>query len=119
MVLPGVRTQVRLGRAEFEEMIRPALVETVESVRRALDGAGMSAADLAALVLVGGSVRIPLVPQLLSEEFGRDVTVVPDPVGVVAMGAAVLAGGTGGPGSGHRRRRRSRVRTSRGREGGP
>ena len=96
VVLPGVRTQVRLGRAEFEEMIRPALVETAESVRRALDGAGMSAADLAALVLVGGSSRIPLVPQLLSEEFGRDVTVAPDPVGVVAMGAALLAGGTGG-----------------------
>ncbi|MBL8925729.1 MAG: Hsp70 family protein [Pseudonocardia sp.] len=96
VVLPGVRTQVRLGRAEFEEMIRPALVETAESVRRALDGAGMNAADLAALVLVGGSARIPLVPQLLSEEFGRDVTVVPDPVGVVAMGAALLAGGTGG-----------------------
>ena len=96
VVLPGVRTQVRLGRAEFEEMIRPALVETAESVRRALDGAGVSAADLAALVLVGGSSRIPLVPQLLSEEFGRDVTVAPDPVGVVAMGAALLAGGTGG-----------------------
>ncbi|HEX5810999.1 MAG TPA: Hsp70 family protein [Pseudonocardia sp.] len=96
VVLPGVRTQVRLGRAEFEEMIRPALVETAESVRRALDGAGMSAADLAALVLVGGSSRIPLVPQLLSEEFGRDVTVAPDPVGVVAMGAALLAGGAGG-----------------------
>jgi len=96
VVLPGSRTQVRLGRAEFEEMIRPALVETTESVRRALDGAGMSAADLAALVLVGGSSRIPLVPQLLSEEFGRDVTVAPDPVGVVAMGAALLAGGTGG-----------------------
>ena len=55
VVLPGARTQVRLGRAEFEEMIRPALAETVEAVRRALDGAGLSPADLAALVLVGGS----------------------------------------------------------------
>ena len=93
VVLPGQRTQVRLGRGEFEEMIRPTLSETVEAVRRALDGAGTSPTDLAALVLVGGSVRIPLVPQLLSEEFGRDVTVVPDPVGVVATGAAVLAAG--------------------------
>ena len=40
VALPGSRTQVRLGRAEFEEMIRPALTETVEAVRRALDGAG-------------------------------------------------------------------------------
>ena len=93
VALPGSRTQVRLGRAEFEEMIRPALTDTVEAVRRALDGAGASPADLAALVLVGGSVRIPLVPQLLSEEFGRDVTVAPDPVGVVAVGAALVAAG--------------------------
>ncbi len=92
VALPGVRTQVRLGRAEFEEMIRPALAETAEAMRRALDGAATNPADLAALVLVGGSSRIPLVPQLLSEEFGRDVTVAPDPVGVVATGAAMLAG---------------------------
>ena len=93
VALPGVRTQVRLGRAEFEEMIRPALAETAEAMRRALDGAGTSPADLAALVLVGGSSRIPLVPQLLSEEFGRDVTVAPDPLGVVAVGAALVAAG--------------------------
>ena len=98
VALPGSRTQVRLGRAEFEEMIRPALTETVEAMRRALDGAGTSPADLAALVLVGGSSRIPLVPQLLSEEFGRDVTVAPDPVGVVAVGAALVAAGVRRPG---------------------
>ena len=79
-------------------MIRPAVADTVEAVRRALDGAGTSPADLAALVLVGGSVRIPLVPQLLSEEFGRDVTVAPDPVGVVAVGAALVAAGVRRPG---------------------
>ena len=97
VALPGVRTQVRLGRAEFEEMIRPVLAETAEAMRRALDGAGTSPADLAALVLVGGSSRIPLVPQLLSEEFGRDVTVAPDPLGVVAVGAALVAAGQGRP----------------------
>jgi len=91
VTLPGVRTQVRLGRSEFEETIRPALAETAEAMRRALDDAGTDPADLAALVLVGGSSRIPLVPQLLSEEFGRDVTVVPDPTGVVATGAALVA----------------------------
>src|SRR6185503_16158413 len=73
----------------------PALAETAEAMRRALDGAGTSPADLAALVLVGGSSRIPLVPQLLSEEFGRDVTVAPDPLGVVAVGAALVAAGQG------------------------
>src|SRR4051794_16707522 len=108
VALPGSRTQVRLGRAEFEEMIRPALTDTVEAVRRALDGAGTSPVDLAALVLVGGSVRIPLVPQLLSEGFGRDVTGAPHPLGGVAGGAgpgapgggAAGGGGGGGPGGG-------------------
>ena len=98
-------------------MIRPALAETAEAVRRALDGAGTSAADLAALVLVGGSSRIPLVPQLLSEEFGRDVTVAPDPRGR----------GRGGRGAGRRRggrrprrpgRRPPRPAPDRAREGG-
>ncbi len=121
VALPGVRTQVRLGRAEFEEMIRPALAETAEAMRRALDGAGTSPADLAALVLVGGSSRIPLVPQLLSEEFGRDVTVAPDPLGVVAVGAALVAAGQaaavgrGGPAVGAARRPPANGRRGRGR----
>ena len=103
VALPGVRTQVRLGRAEFEEMIRPALAETAEAMRRALDGAGTSPADLAALVLVGGSSRIPLVPQLLSEEFGRDVTVAPDPRRRGGDGRGAGGGGAGGPGRRPRR----------------
>ena len=35
VLLPGVCTQVRLGRSEFEEMIRPAVAETVAALRRA------------------------------------------------------------------------------------
>jgi molecular chaperone DnaK len=96
VALPGTRTQVRVGRAEFEEMIRPAVTETVEAMRRAVDAAGTTPAELAALVLVGGSSRIPLVSQLLSEAFGRGVTVAADPLGVVAVGAALLARGDPG-----------------------
>jgi actin-like ATPase involved in cell morphogenesis len=96
VAVPGVRTQVRLGRAEFEEAIRPTVAETVEAMRRAMDVAGTTPAELAALVLVGGSARVPLVPQLLGEAFGREVTVVADPVAAVAVGAALLAGAAGG-----------------------
>ena len=96
VALPGIRTQVRLGRAEFEDMIRADVTGTVEAMRRALDDAGTSAAELAALVVVGGSARVPLVPQLLGETFGREVTVPADPVGAVALGAALLAAGDGG-----------------------
>ena len=46
VLLPGLHTMVRLGRTEFEDMIRPAIVETVEALRRALDLAQTSPDDL-------------------------------------------------------------------------
>ncbi|MDN5931857.1 MAG: Hsp70 family protein, partial [Pseudonocardia sp.] len=61
VMLPGLHTRVRLGRAEFEDMIRPAVADTVDALRRALDSAGVAPAALAALLLVGGSSRMPLV----------------------------------------------------------
>ena len=91
VLLPGICTQVRLGRAEFEDMIRPAVQDTVAAMRRALDSARVSAAELGALLLVGGSSRIPLITQLVSEEFGRSAAVDVDPKGVIAAGAALAA----------------------------
>ena len=94
VLLPGICTQVRLGRAEFEDMIRPAVAETVAALRRALGSAGVTAADLGALLLVGGSSRIPLITQAVSAEFGRSAAVDVDPKGVIASGAAVVARGS-------------------------
>src|SRR5215475_2251127 len=91
--LPGVDTQVRLGRAEFEEMIRPAVAETVEALHRALASAGTSSDELAAVLLVGGSARIPLVTQEVSAQLGRPVSASTDPKGIIAMGAALAARG--------------------------
>ncbi|GAA2565482.1 Hsp70 family protein [Pseudonocardia hydrocarbonoxydans] len=93
VMLPGVHTQVRLGRAEFEDMIRPAVGETVEALRRAVASTGFAPGDLDAVLLVGGSSRIPLVSQLVSAELGRPVAVDADPKTVVAAGAALTARG--------------------------
>jgi molecular chaperone DnaK len=93
VLLPGLHTQVRLGRMEFEEMIRPALLETVEAMRRAISSAGVAPSDLSALLLVGGSSRIPLVTQLVSAGIGRPASVDVDPKAVIAAGAALVAGG--------------------------
>ena len=93
VLLPGVDTQVRLGRAEFEEMIRPAVAETVEALHRALASAGTSPDELAAVLLVGGSARIPLITQEVSAQLGRPVSVSMDPKGIIAMGAALAARG--------------------------
>jgi transcriptional regulator with XRE-family HTH domain len=51
----------RLDEAEFENSMHPQVAETVEALRRALRSAGVSAEDLAAMLLVGGSSQVPLV----------------------------------------------------------
>ncbi|MDQ3152068.1 MAG: Hsp70 family protein, partial [Actinomycetota bacterium] len=93
-MLPGVHTQVRLVRSEFEEMIRPAVEETVAALGRALGSAGLDAGGLDAVLLVGGSSRIPLIAQLVSAELGRPVAVDADPKTTTATGAALAARGT-------------------------
>jgi len=89
VLLPELRTQTRLVRAEFEAMIRPALEETIVALRRAVSSAGLRPDDLSAVLLVGGSSRIPLVSQLVSDELGRPVAVDADPKTAIAMGAAL------------------------------
>jgi len=90
VAVPGISVrEVRLTRAEFEEMIRPALTETTATLLRALQNAGTAANELAAVLLVGGSARIPLVTQEVSALLGRSVTPASD--GMVAVGAALSA----------------------------
>ncbi|MHB8664987.1 MAG: Hsp70 family protein [Acidimicrobiales bacterium] len=94
VLLPTVQTQIRLTRAELEAMLRGPLTETVASLRRALDSAGVSSSDLRALLLVGGSSRIPLVAQLISSELGVVAAVDAHPKFAVAYGAALAAAGS-------------------------
>ncbi|PPB49602.1 molecular chaperone DnaK [Arthrobacter pityocampae] len=91
VMLPGAHSQVRLVRAEFEAMIEPALDDTLVTLRAALENAGVRAEELAAILLIGGSSRIPLVAQLLSEEFDRPLAIDVDPKASVALGAAFAA----------------------------
>ncbi len=86
--LAGARTSIRLTRGEFEDIIRPALEDTVGATRRALRSADTDAAQLTAIVLVGGSSRIPLVAEMLGSEFRRPIAVDTHPKNDVAMGAA-------------------------------
>jgi actin-like ATPase involved in cell morphogenesis len=92
VMLPGLNTEVRLTRAEFESMIRVPVLETVAALRRALQSAHIDAQDLEAVLLVGGSSRIPMVAQMVSAELGRPVAVDADPKHVTALGAALAAG---------------------------
>ena len=97
VLLPDLRTQVRLVRGEFEEMIRPVVAETIAALRRALQSAHLEPEDLHAVLLVGGSSRIPLVAQMVSAELGRPVALDAHPKHATALGAALAAGGHQAP----------------------
>ena len=84
--------ELRITRSEFEEMIEPLVVQTVECCRQALADAGLRADDIDEVVLVGGSTRIPLVRKKLEEFAGREPHTEIDPDLAVAMGAALQAG---------------------------
>jgi Fe-S protein assembly chaperone HscA len=81
----------RITRAEFERLIQPLVERTLEPCRQALSDAGLTAADIDEVVLVGGSTRIPLVRRAVTELFGRPAHAELNPDEVVALGAAVQA----------------------------
>jgi molecular chaperone DnaK len=89
VLLPASRGSVRLHRSEFEQLIRPQIEETVDALRKAVGSAGLAPEQLTAVLLVGGSSRIPLVSQLVSEQLGRPVAVDADPKNAIAKGAAL------------------------------
>jgi molecular chaperone DnaK len=91
VLLPNLSTDVRLTRAELEEMVRPVLHETVQALRRALSSAQVAADQLHSVLLVGGSSRMPIVAQLVGAELGRPVAVDAHPKHAVAAGAAWAA----------------------------
>ncbi|BBE22117.1 hypothetical protein MN0502_10000 [Arthrobacter sp. MN05-02] len=88
VMIPGAHAQVRLVRSEFEAMIEPAVAETVDTLRAALESAEVDPEDLSAILLIGGSSRIPLVAQILSSAFDRPLAIDVDPKASVALGAA-------------------------------
>ena len=83
---------MEVSRQEFEAMIRPLLETTRTSVRTVLAQAHVAPKEVARVLLVGGSTRIPAVVELLAEEMGTAPHHEIHPDQAVALGAAVLAG---------------------------
>jgi molecular chaperone DnaK len=81
--------QVTLTRAKLEQMIAPLIERTMAPVRKALADAKKQPSDIQEVVLVGGSIRIPMVQQTVSKFFGREPHKGVNPDEVVAIGAAV------------------------------
>ncbi|MGX7828869.1 Hsp70 family protein [Actinokineospora sp. 24-640] len=89
--LPSGPREVVVTRLEFNDMIRPSVALTTEALERTVTSAGLTPRDLSAVLLAGGSSRIPLVAQMVSETFGRPVRVSLHPKFTVALGAAMAA----------------------------
>ncbi|MCO6412337.1 MAG: Fe-S protein assembly chaperone HscA [Thiogranum sp.] len=87
----GSRRQTRLSRAQLNALIEPLVRKTLAPCRRALRDAGVSAQQIGAVVMVGGSTRVPRVREAVAEFFAREPLVDIDPDKVVAIGAAVQA----------------------------
>ncbi|MEO6404033.1 MAG: molecular chaperone DnaK [Ferruginibacter sp.] len=80
-----------LTRNEFEDLIGPVVYRTIASCKAALKDAGLSTKEIDAVVMVGGSTRVPLIKQSISKFFGREVNDTVNPDEVVALGAAIQA----------------------------
>jgi molecular chaperone HscA len=87
----GTPWQGELTRARLDELVEPLLQKTLGPCRRVLRDAGIRAGDVQAVVMVGGSTRIPLLRRRVAEFFGREPLVDIDPDRVVAVGAAIQA----------------------------
>ena len=87
----ALHLDVELSRQTFEDLIRPLVRSTLESVDRALSDAGLRPRDLQTTLLVGGSTRIPLVREMVAQHLGRQPRSDVHPDEAVALGAAIQA----------------------------
>jgi molecular chaperone DnaK len=81
-----------ITRADLEKMVDSLIKRTLDPCKKALADAGVKAADIAEVVLVGGMTRMPRVREVVKDFFGKEPHTGVNPDEVVAMGAAIQAG---------------------------
>ena len=83
---------MNLTRAKFDELTHDLVEKTAEPVKRALADAGITAAELGQVLLVGGSTRIPAVQEEVKRLTGKEPSKSLNPDECVALGASVQGG---------------------------
>ncbi len=83
---------LKLSRARLEQLVEELLQRSAGPCRQALADAGLSAAQIDEVVLVGGQTRMPAIQKLVKEIFGKEPNKSVNPDEVVAVGAAVQGG---------------------------
>ena len=91
-----VHMEMNLTRAEFNEITKDLVERTAIPVNQALSDAGICAAELGMVLLVGGSTRVPAVVEEVRRITGKEPSHNLNPDECVALGAAVQGGKLGG-----------------------
>ncbi|HPE86406.1 MAG: molecular chaperone DnaK [Bacteroidales bacterium] len=81
-----------LSKAKFEQLADSLIRATIEPCKKALSDAGLSAAQIDEVILVGGSTRIPAIQEVVEKFFGKKPSKGVNPDEVVAIGAAIQGG---------------------------
>ncbi|UUX93520.1 molecular chaperone DnaK [Methanoplanus endosymbiosus] len=81
-----------LTRSKFEQLVGDLVDRTIGPVKQALKDAGLTAADIDHVLLVGGSTRVPLVQERIKSLLGKDPDKGINPDECVAVGASIQAG---------------------------
>ncbi len=84
--------EYKLSRAKLEQLVADLVSKTADPCEKALKDAGLTAADIDAVVLVGGMTRMPAVQEKVKAIFGKDPMKGVNPDEVVAVGAAIQGG---------------------------
>ncbi len=82
----------KLTRAKLEQLVDDILQRSLEPCKKAMQDAGVTAAQIDEVVLVGGQTRMPKIQELVKQLFGKEPHKGVNPDEVVAIGAAVQAG---------------------------
>ncbi len=82
----------KLTRSKFDQITHSLVERTIEPCRQALKDAGMTAADVDEIILVGGSTRIPAIQDVVKKFFGKEPSKGVNPDEVVAVGACIQGG---------------------------
>ena len=83
---------VKITRAKLESLVEDLIRRTIEPCKVAMKDAGVSAADIADVILVGGQTRMPKVQQAVRDFFGKEPRKDVNPDEAVAVGAAIQGG---------------------------